>query len=621
MKQRAVLLMVLLLAMSAFVAAVRSARIPVGDQIHLFEGLTGPEKPSRVAAEVPTSWRGFEDGGTSRLAILLSDEDSAWLGLVHGLRSIGLPFLVTDDYERALQHRVVLVYPRISGRTLAPGALQSLAGFVHTGGTLVGVNVLGGGLEALFGFAEVAPRRDHTRVRFDLAQAVNAGFDDPREAEIRIAAERNAATGMGTHDYLAPVQAPLAVYEDGAAAIVERVFDSGGRACAFGFDLGLLLLKAHNRRLEGVSDDYANAYDPSADVPLRLLAALYRRGEPLAASLEPVPDAQRIALLVTHDVDYSRSIANSVRYAAYEREAGFAATYFIQAKYVRDWNDEIFLDETGARHLERLAALQMEIASHSVAHSAVFDTFALGSGDETYPDYRPFVKSRNRTYGGTILGELRVSRFLLAELGGMPVVSFRPGHLSNPRLLPQALAASDYRYSSSVTANVSLGHLPFRLNHSRDSRMESDVFEFPITVEDELGAPMLERLGDAVDLAKRIARHGGIYVLLIHPDTVEDKLSFERQLVEAVREFAWVGALQEFGAWWAARDAVTLDLRATPAGAVAEIVAPTPLEGLTLRLPPGLAPEADAATAVGDGRWVLGRVEGRVALPLRRTRD
>jgi hypothetical protein len=572
-----------------------------------------------VEAEVPTSWRRFEAGEPSRLAILLSDEDSAWLGLVHGLRSIGLPFVVTDDYARALRHRVVLVYPRISGRVLAPEALRAFAGFVRDGGTLVGVNVLGGGLEQLFGFSEVVARRDHTRVRLDPSQPINAAFRDPREAEIRIAGPANAATSLGTHDYLQPVQPPLAVYEDGSASIVQRRFESGGRACAFGFDPGLLLLKAHNRRLEGVSDGYANAYEPSADIPLRLLAALYRSGEPLAVTLEPVRDARRMALLVTHDVDYSRSIANSIAYAEYEREAGFAATYFVQTKYVRDWNDEIFFDETGARHLQRLAALDMEIASHSVAHSVVFDTFPLGSGSESYPGYRPFVQARERAYGGTILGELRVSRFLLQQLGGKPVASFRPGHLSNPRALPQALSAVNYRFSSSVTANVSLSHLPFRLNHGRDTQMELGVFEFPITVEDELDPPLLDRLGDAVDLAKRIARHGGIYVLLIHPDSLEDKLAFERQLVSRVRDFAWLGSLAEFGQWWVARDSVTIDLQATPAGARAELVAPLPIDGLTLRLPPGLVPAGGVDAEAHGGRWVLGPISGRVTLELRQT--
>ena len=46
----------------------------------------------------------------------------------------------------------------------------------------------------------------------------------------------------------------------------------------------------------------------------------------------------------------------------------------------------------------------------------------MGDGTERYPDYHPFVANQETTTGGTILGELRVSRFLrndryLSDLG------------------------------------------------------------------------------------------------------------------------------------------------------------------------------------------------------------
>jgi peptidoglycan/xylan/chitin deacetylase (PgdA/CDA1 family) len=604
----------------ALVGIVRAARTPAAGAVHVFAGLAGPSQPSPVPLPVPADWRRFASGGTSRLAILLTDPDSAWLGLVHGLRSLGVPFLVTDDPRRALRHRVVLVYPRISGRSFAPEALRALAEFARGGGTLVAVNVLGGGLEPLFGFSGVAARRDHTRVRFDPGQPLLADWDDPREAEIRIASLARAATRIGSHDYLAPTSPPLAVYEDGAAAIVQREFTSGGRACAIGFDPGLLLLKAHNRRLEGVSDAYANAFDPSADMPLRLLARLYRAGEPLAVTAEPVPEGRRLAALITHDVDYSRSLANSVTYAEALREAGVAGTFFVQTKYVRDWNDEAFFDDRGAAHLARLAELGMEIASHSVSHSRVFDDFPLGSGSERYPDYRPFVKSRDRTFGGTILGELRVSRFLLERLGSTRVASFRPGHLANPRTLPQALAATGYSFSSSVTSNVSLSHLPFRLTWNRDAEAESEVFEFPVTLEDELEPPLPQRLDAAVALARRIARRGGIFVVLLHPNALGEKLDFEQRLVAALAELAWIAPLGEYGRWWAARDRLEIDVVATPSGGALELRAPQSIAGLTLRLPRGWRLEGAEPVVPGGDLWRLAPLEGRIRLGLRRER-
>lgn len=49
--------------------------------------LNGPTEASPVFEQPPTGWALHAEGGTSRLAVLLTDENSAWLGLAHGLNS------------------------------------------------------------------------------------------------------------------------------------------------------------------------------------------------------------------------------------------------------------------------------------------------------------------------------------------------------------------------------------------------------------------------------------------------------------------------------------------------------------------------------------------------------
>src|SRR5450759_4746860 len=77
------------------------------DGVYVFEGVSGPQKPTAVPPAEPARWQNYEHGGTGRLALLLTDPDSAWLGLVNGLQSIGVPFLITRDYREAVRHRVV----------------------------------------------------------------------------------------------------------------------------------------------------------------------------------------------------------------------------------------------------------------------------------------------------------------------------------------------------------------------------------------------------------------------------------------------------------------------------------------------------------------------------------
>jgi hypothetical protein len=572
--------------------------------VFVFPGVKGPLEASSVAAPLPARWQDFDQGEPSRLAILLTDPDSAWLGLVHGLQSLGLPFRITRDVQQALRHKVVLVYPTISGKVLSAEALVALARFPAQGGTLIGSEVEGGGMDEVFGYQRTEPSRARRSLVLNTEHPLNKAFTDPLEQTVPFSNPDPASNPAGSLGYIGAGNA-LARFDDGSAAITARDIGSG-HAYALGVDLGFFLLTGYNNREQGVARAYANAFEPALDVVLRLLRAIYEQGEPSAVSLHSVPQGRDLTVLITHDIDYPASMINSRAYADYEASQGLQATYFIQTKYVRDWNDKLFFDKAVVAQLQHLRDLGMEVASHSVAHSRVFNRLALGSGDERYPDYQPFVFDAQRTDGASVLGELRVSRFLLERfLPGYRVSSFRPGHLSLPYSLPQALEASGYRYSSSATANNSLTHLPFRLTHGRETTAQSGVWEFPVTVEDEAAPPMLQRLPQALALAEQIARYGGLFVLLIHTNVVGDKLEFERGFVQGVRERAWFGTLRDFGEFWVARERVALDVLREDGAALLRLNAPRRVLGLSLRLPQGsrvtaAAPAALRYRQVGD---------------------
>lgn len=580
-------------------------------EMYTFENLEGPTSVTPVSAVRETSWTEYESGGASRLAILLTDPDSAWLGLARGLKSIGVPFIITDDYRRAVTHHVVLVYPQISGQVLSAEALTKLAEFARERGTLIGVNVLGG-LNTLFGFEEIESYRRHEHITLisdhELVQPLNEIF----QSEIRIARASNPDLRFGTHAYLKTRDPPLAVYDDGRAAITQRKFERG-RAYAFGFDIGSLLQRSYGSRTEGIAVEYANHFEPSLDLLLGLLKRIYQEGEPNAVTLGTVPNARKLSLMLSHDIDYQQSMENAVAYAQHERGEGFAATHFLQTKYVRDWNDDIFFDDAHAIHVTSLQALGMELGSHSVSHSLLFAEFPLGDGKETYPHYQPFVKSAEKTYGGSILGELRVSKFLIESVASeTQVSSFRPGHLRNPKTLPQSLATVGFRYSSSVTANVALTHLPFQLTHGRNGKMALDVFEFPITVEDELDAPMLNRLPEAIELANRIGRFGGIFVVLIHPDVLGQKLEFQKKLVAALKDSAWMGSIGEFGEWWAARDALEVDvINSGEQTVTVKLVSKTHITGLPVEVPNDWVPRFESKSPHQGSPLVVDIVKGQ----------
>lgn len=586
--------------------------------MQFFSGVSGPSGVATVAPLSPTPSSRYRTGTGSRLAVLLTDSASNWLRLAHGLKSIGIPFLVTEDYRQALAHRVVLVYPMISGRVLSPGAMKALAALPRNGGTLISVNVLGGGLNEVFGFREVRSSSRHFEMQLNPASPLLAQFTEPKEQALRLGNRRNWGDPVGSHSYIDPKEPPLAVYDDGTPAITQRSYGAG-RAIAFGVDIGFLLAKGYNLRDEGIAESYDNRFEPLLDVFLRLLKELYRTGEPDAVTLGTVPYHRSMSVLLTHDIDASTSMVNSIQYAEFERNQGITGTYFIQTKYIRDYNDEIFFNPQGIQNMQALAKLGMELGSHTVAHSKVMGAFPLGTGSERYPSYTPYVKSRYSAYNGTVLGELRVSKFLIEHFSpGKAVLSFRPGELSNPLTLPQALIAGGYRFSSSATANNSLTHLPYQLTYDRGVEGEVGVFEFPVTLEDEELPELGSRLPQALELARQVARYGGTFVVLIHPNILGHKLDFERRFVAAVRDRAWFASIGEFGRWWAARNQVDIDVQTEGALHTVTVDIPDGIAGLDLQVPNGWVlkhrdPQTFAVTP-GATHVVLGEAAGRVRL-------
>jgi len=594
---------------------------PRSDNLHMFEGLTGPSSQSDIIYFNPTSYKTYSKGSTSRLAVLLTDESSNWLGLAHGLKTIGIPFIITKDYERALSHNVVMVYPAISGRVLPADALKALKQHPVMGGTLIGTNVFGGGLAKIFGFENITESKEKTIISFNSNHELTYDFPRLKFDKIKIGNANDSQFNPGTNSYSGLMNPALATYENGDAAISYRNFDSGGRSFALGFDLGQLLLKGYNWRDSGIAEAYVNTYQPTLDALLKLTQNIYISSGPSAITLNTVPDGKSMTAIITHDIDYSKSIINAMEYAKLHADSGISATYFIQTKYIRDFNDEIFFNDEGVSYIEILEDLGMEIASHSVSHSLQFHEFPMGTGKETYPQYRPFVKSSTRTGGASLLGELRVSKFLLESFTqDNDVISFRPGFLRNPDILAEGLLRSGYKYSSSVTANKSLTHFPFMLNKGRAFESEIDIFEFPITVEDEKLPRMGDRLPEALAIADQLKEYGGTFVLLNHPDILGHKYEFEKGFIEYVKPFSWFGALGEYGDWWAARHKVSLDTEMKGENIEVTLSAPLAIEGLSLDIPinfdiTGQDKESFGATQLGH-KIVFPKIDGTIKFQL-----
>ena len=566
------------------------------DGFYVFQGVEGPMERTLVPPPAMTRIADFDHGGVHRLAILVTDPASPWLGLVRAFRAQGIPITVTQDVGRALAHKVVLVYPIISGRTLSHNSLRAIAQHVRDGGTVLGFDLAGGGLEPVFGINGATPSRTRETMRWaDTAP-------NPEEQTIRFSrAGWEAAIGSWAYDV--STAKVIATYEDGGAAVI--CHDEGGKACLMGVDLGSLTNRAIDARAEEDARAYVNRYEPSLDVLVRWVSDLYVAGEPMPWLIDTAPAGHEVSIVLTHDIDYTRSVVNAQGYADLERANGLRATYFMQTKYIRDYNDDVFMTKDTVPLLKALHDQGMEIGSHTVAHSRAYKAFPLGDGLERYPDYRPFVDTATTAHGGSVLGEARVSKFLLERLVGARISSFRPGHLSYPFQLPEVLQATGYFYSSSVTADSCLTHPAHQMTYSRAGQSLVPVYEFPLTIEDE----ELPRLGDRFEsesaVVEKIAAHHGLVVVLIHPDILGHKLDFERQLIARWKDRAWMTDLDDYGAWWRARDLADIDVVQDEHGWSLDVAAPNELRNVVVLLP-----------KLARGRQVLDHIQGHASVRL-----
>jgi hypothetical protein len=557
--------------------------------VYIFDGVTGPSDTSVIQPAVHTSWHQYATDNPSAMALLLTDTQAHWLGIAHALAGIGIPFTITTQVSEALRHKVVMVYPLVSGKVLNQADLRAIAAIPRSGGTLIATNVLGGGLNEVFGYDAIVTDRKHWLLSLAPNEAnlqMESIYSDVIDRQIVLTDGKNLQNEVPTVGYTNPKN-PLISFEDGTGCLVFRDYGVG-KSYALGVDIGNYFFRYMNGRGFAVNRAYVNRYEAGIDILLRTLKSIYLAGNNQGVTISPVPFNKSLTLIITHDVDFTKSIVNAADYARMESDSGIKATYFLQTKYVRDWNDDIFFNDSNLRYLRSVNAYGMEIASHSVAHSRVFSRFSMGTGREKYPQYQPFVKERLVTYNGTILGELRVSKFLLEHfLPGKRITSFRPGHLQYPFELPEALAATGYNVSSSVTSGSVQTNLPYFLTYSREFDATTNIVEIPVAVEDEAGLPMLERLDSTLLFADQLAKYGGVMNILIHTDILGQKYEYEQKVIAALKEKAWVSTIGDFSDWWRIRSKVVVSVTVQNGAHLVTVTngSGQSIKGLTLQVP------------------------------------
>ena len=578
----------------------------------------GHEKiPDLRAAEVPLHGLvhrsvdptiAFPESFPLQVAVYWSKGDNI-LGLLHSLHEMGIPFFVTRDLDHALQHRLVIIYPNVDGQTFTESQVRELSQYVETGGNLFAVNVFAGALRDLFGFSHFEPSRRRYRVDFEPgSDAIVRYLNRPEEQEVQLG-DAKYGDIFWTNGYTPDAKANvLARFEDGTAALVQKTFGKGSTYLC-GVSLLDVVLRNQIDRDFDAQRRYVNAFEPGGDVWMLLLRALYESSEPGAIRLATIPSGQRSVLLLSHDVDWENSFAPALDFARMEKDHHASSTFFIQTKYVSDYNSRAFFFGADLDDLQKLFALGFSIGSHSVIHSRGFNHFKLGRGTETFAAYRPHGTGFDTASGATVFGEVVVSKQLLdGELTGQKTAFFRAGHLRVPTTLPEALQRSGYQFDSSFTADDVLSNFPYALPLDLGFVEDSGLYEFPVTFEDEESPPLPQRIDSALEVIRANAENGAINVILIHSNEAHIKLHAEEALLTRLPSDVAATDMLSFARFWRARDHLQWNVKTHGSeGAFLEFHAEEPINGLTV--------EFRRPVASADGGSVLLPDHHRVILP------
>jgi len=483
-------------------------------------------------------------------------------GLGEILQIAGVPVYRCKRLEEANGSKILVLDLEIDRpETFSEETLDFLKEYVRRGGILIGTGILSyprGELKELFGYRSYRPTRKHTRLVLDDPNLFGKYLDLKEERSYRLAVKEGM---IGTNEIVTGTARSVARYEDGTTAVALNRY---GRGMAISFGISLYDLRYRNLvgRDAQANEHYINGYEPLSDLFPLFVRGLYEKIQSKGLRLSTAPGAAKATVVVTHDVDFVRSVPNMDRFVALEKEKNITATYTVWVKYLKDYKDlPFFTPEEIRRRVVRAYNEGFDIGSHTVEHTANFDRLPFGNCRESYPQYRPVALSRKKDEGRpTLCGEVKVSKELLLGAGVKEVVSFRSGELLYHPRLPEVLERFGYRYSSCFSAEDVMSYFPYR--YYRDFyplKQPSKIWEIPLAYEDEEFPPLIFRLGRAKELLRKISENGGVFTLLIHPDLTYWRLKnfdliFLRKFLEEISSDIAVKNMKEFGAFWDLRD-------------------------------------------------------------------
>lgn len=486
---------------------------------------------------------------------------------IHMAEVAGMPYLTTVSPVEARNYPFILITSPLKDETLELDEINQLVNYVQEGGVLIAPFISSELYFELFGISSSTLETNRYWMHWDTDsnhQELN-WVNDALEQELPLADEEYYRS-ISTRAFTSSQASVLASFEDNSAAITLNSYGTG-KAYALGFDLRDIILRNLMNKDYKAHRTYSNSFEPTTDMFLLFLRAVYSSNQEVSIYKHTSPGNSSSALLITHDVDSQTGIDSMFYFSEWQANNGIKAHYFVTTHYFKDERMSNFYEQKDQSKLRNLLALGHQIGSHSVGHFPDFANrtlFPIGELGNTKENYTPAYND-GFTTGGSVTGELEVSRDLLNTDIGANVRSFRAGHLAFNLRLINVMSDIDYAFNSTQSANDVLTNFPYRQRtNSAFSGLPTEVYEMPLTISDASKYHPLseETIVDAVDNWANVVSQNNANnaptVLLIHPNRGW-KLDALKSLMEQIPASVIPFEFNAFGDYWLERRDLDFD--------------------------------------------------------------
>lgn len=490
------------------------------------------------------------------------ETSNSTFGLRQSLDAMGIPYVITESVDEAVKHAIVCTSSYLESYTLKRSEKDELVAYVSGGGVLVSTNVDDNYLNSLFGIAGASKTNTRRLMSWQVQTHDPAlkYFDDPKEITISLG-ESSAPSVINTRGYVLSGATPLGNFDDGSAAVTKNHFGAGS-AYVLGMSYTDMVVRNQLNLDFNAQRTYSNGFEPTSDTIMLFLRSIYESSIPHAVWKHTAPAAAKAALIITHDVDSQSSMDLMGRFADLEARNRIKATYNITTHYI----DDDLAGDYYTPNMQKMLYLKSRgqaIASHSVGHFPDWhheSAFPQGLPGNTAATYTPYNNGTSTT-GGTVYGELEVSKKLLEADLNVTVTTFRSGYLLWNNKQINALEALGYRYDSSMSANDVLTNFPYLMK--RDGKLSggvSSIYEIPMTISDRgiTAANYTGYVANWLDVMIKNAANAAPTVLLIHPNR-DFKVTAEDMLLKRTPRDIAILDMDAFGNYWSDRARLTFN--------------------------------------------------------------